>query len=180
MDHMPKQKIAILGGGVGALGTAWELTNVAGWQDRYDITVYQLGWRMGGKGASGRNQAVRNRIQEHGLHLWMGFYENAFCCIREAYAYCHQHNLMPGSPFQSYKDAFSPMPFTSCMEHFEGKYIPWNVVWPGERPLPEGVNDPGSVIWHYVVRILGFAAERFDQVVQGEVNRVILFRATLV
>ena len=180
---MPKQKIAILGGGVGALGTAWELTNVAGWQDRYDITVYQLGWRMGGKGASGRNQAVRNRIQEHGLHLWMGFYENAFRCIREAYAYCHEHNLMPGSPFQSYKDAFSPMPFTSCTEHFEGKYIPWNVVWPetdqwpGEGAPPEGVNDPGSVIWHYVVRILEFAAERFDQVVQGEVNRVALFPA---
>ena len=92
---MPKQKIAILGGGVGALGTAWELTSVQGWEDRYDITVYQLGWRMGGKGASGRNQAVRNRIQEHGLHLWMGFYENAFRCIREAYSYCHEHNLMP-------------------------------------------------------------------------------------
>lgn len=180
---MPKQKIAILGGGVGALGAAWELANVPGWKDRYEITVYQLGWRMGGKGASGRNQAVRNRIQEHGLHLWMGFYENAFRCIREAYAYCHEHNLMPDSPFQSYKDAFSPMTFTSSTEHFEGKYIPWNVVWPdtgqwpGEGAPPQGVNDPGSVIWLYVVRILGFAAARFDQVVKGETNRIPLFPA---
>jgi uncharacterized protein with NAD-binding domain and iron-sulfur cluster len=180
---MPKQKIAILGGGVGALGTAWELTNVPGWDTRYEITVYQLGWRMGGKGASGRNQSVRNRIQEHGLHLWMGFYENAFRCIREAYDYCHQHNLMPGSPFQSYKDAFSPMNFTSSTEHFEGKYIPWNVVWPptdqwpGEGTLPAGVNDPGSVIWHYVVRILEFVAERVDQVVTGQASRIPLFPA---
>lgn len=168
---------------MGALGTAWELTNVAGWQDQYEITVYQLGWRLGGKGASGRNQDVRNRIQEHGLHLWMGFYENAFRFIREAYAYCQDHNLMPGSPFQSYKDAFSPMTFTSCTEHFEGKYIPWNVVWPetdqwpGEGALPEGVNDPGSVIWLYVVRILEFAADRFDQVVKGETSRIPLFPA---
>jgi len=180
---MPKQRIAVLGGGVGALGTAWELTNVPGWQDQYDITVYQLGWRLGGKGASGRNPDVRNRIQEHGLHLWMGFYENAFRMIRDAYAYCHDNNLMPGSPFQSYKDAFSPMTFTSSTEHFEGKYIPWNVVWPetsqwpGEGSPPEGVNDPSSVVWLYVVRILDFAAERFDQVVTGEAHRIALFPA---
>jgi len=180
---MPKQRIAVLGGGVGALGTAWELTNVPGWQDQYDITVYQLGWRLGGKGASGRNPDVRNRIQEHGLHLWMGFYENAFRMIRDAYAYCHDNNLMPGSPFQSYKDAFSPMTFTSSTENFEGKYIPWNVVWPetsqwpGEGSPPEGVNDPSSVVWLYVVRILDSAAERFDQVVTGEAHRIALFPA---
>lgn len=44
---MPKQKIAILGGGVGALGTAWELSNVPGWDTCYEITVYQLDGRIG-------------------------------------------------------------------------------------------------------------------------------------
>ena len=31
-----------------------------GWQDRYEITVYQMGWRLGGKGASGRNAKSRS------------------------------------------------------------------------------------------------------------------------
>ena len=77
-DTVPPKKIAILGGGVGAMTAAYELTEVPGWQDRYEITVYQMGWRLGGKGASGRNQSVYDRIEEHGLHLWFGYYENAF------------------------------------------------------------------------------------------------------
>ncbi len=50
----PKQKIAILGGGVGAMTSAFQITSEPGWQDRYEVTVYQMGWRLGGKGASGR------------------------------------------------------------------------------------------------------------------------------
>ena len=69
------QKIAVLGGGIGALATAAELTNDPDWQKNYDITIYQMGWRLGGKGASGRNRDISDRIQEHGIHLWMGFYE---------------------------------------------------------------------------------------------------------
>ena len=65
------------------MAAAFELTRPehAG---RYEVTVYQLGWRLGGKGASGRGPA--GRIEEHGLHLWMGFYENAFRLMRECYA----------------------------------------------------------------------------------------------
>src|SRR4051794_23164838 len=65
------EKIVILGGGMGSLGTAFELTSQPGWQERYDITIYQLGWRLGGKGASGRSD--EGRIEEHGLHIWFGF-----------------------------------------------------------------------------------------------------------
>lgn len=91
---MPKRKIdvesgdaptrvAIVGGGVAALTTAFELTSpeLGG---RYAVTVYQMGWWLGGKGASSRG--VADRIEEHGLHLWMGFYENAFRLMRECYA----------------------------------------------------------------------------------------------
>jgi len=44
----------VLGGGTGALSAAWGLTSLPNWRDDYDITVYQMGWRLGGKGASGR------------------------------------------------------------------------------------------------------------------------------
>ena len=47
---MAKERIAILGGGAAALTTAFELTRDADWQERYEITVYQMGWRLGGKG----------------------------------------------------------------------------------------------------------------------------------
>lgn len=80
-----KTKVAILGGGVAALTAAYALSEVnRKYGDRYDITLYQLGWRLGGKTASGRNRAVGERIEEHGLHIWTGFYENAFTVLRSA------------------------------------------------------------------------------------------------
>src|SRR5262245_4343374 len=75
-------KAAIVGGGCAGMTTAFELTKPA-LRGRYDVTVYQVGWRLGGKGASGRGPA--GRIEEHGLHLWMGFYDNAFGLMRECY-----------------------------------------------------------------------------------------------
>ena len=56
------QKIAILGGGVGSMTAAYYLSDLPGWQKNYDITVYQQGWRLGGKGASGRNARMGQRI----------------------------------------------------------------------------------------------------------------------
>ena len=44
-----------------------------------------MGWRLGGKGASGRNAAHGSRIEEHGLHIWFGFYDNAFLTMRQCY-----------------------------------------------------------------------------------------------
>ncbi len=82
---MAKQKVAVLGGGVGAMTTAFYLTSFPGWRDRYDLTVYQLGWRLGGKGASGRNQQEHDRIEEHGLHMFFGFYDNAFATMQRRY-----------------------------------------------------------------------------------------------
>ncbi|MCT4331750.1 NAD(P)-binding protein [Paracoccus sp. YLB-12] len=81
----PRQKIAIIGGGVGAITAAYAITQLPNWQDRYDLTIYQMGWRLGGKGASGRNAEMGERIEEHGLHIWAGFYDNAFRLMRDCY-----------------------------------------------------------------------------------------------
>ena len=123
------QKIAILGGGIGALATAAELTNDPNWQDNYEITIYQMGWRLGGKGASGRNRNMSDRIQEHGIHLWMGFYENAFHMIRQVYDEAHQKNLMPTSPFTDARKAFTPMNFTPMMEQVGSAWKQWDLNW---------------------------------------------------
>ena len=44
----------------------------------------QMGWRLGGKGASSRG--VADRIEEYGLHLWMGFSEPAAIVIAPRFA----------------------------------------------------------------------------------------------
>jgi uncharacterized protein with NAD-binding domain and iron-sulfur cluster len=80
---MTKRQIAIVGGGMAALATAFELTQRKDLQERFDITVYQMGWRLGGKGATGRDR--KGRFVEHGLHIWFGCYENAFRMLRTAY-----------------------------------------------------------------------------------------------
>jgi uncharacterized protein with NAD-binding domain and iron-sulfur cluster len=72
-------RVAIIGGGCSGLAAAWELSK----RPEYQVSVFERSWRLGGKGASGR--APDGRILEHGLHLWLGFYDNAFRMIRECY-----------------------------------------------------------------------------------------------
>jgi len=171
---MPKEKVVILGGGVGAMIAAFEITSQPDWQDRYDITVYQLGWRLGGKGASGRNQSIADRIQEHGLHLWMGFYENAFDAIRRAYDYCRENNLTPGTPFPSYTDAFSKMPLAPMMEQVNGAWKIWPVYWDPNNDIP-GQDNPtdaeppvDGTPWSYVRALIGFLRSHFDRLLDRE------------
>ena len=98
-----REKVAVLGGGVGGITAAFELTATPELRERFDVTVYQLGWRIGGKGASGRNAAAGDRIEEHGLHVWFGFYDNAFRLMRDAYA---ELGRPPEAPLATVEDAF--------------------------------------------------------------------------
>ena len=100
-----RTKVAVLGGGVGGIAAAFELTATPELRERFDVTVYQLGWRIGGKGASGRNQAAGNRIEEHGLHIWFGFYDNAFRLMRDAYA---ELGRPADAPLARFEQAFTP------------------------------------------------------------------------
>ena len=68
-----------------ALAAAFELTRTQALRDRFAVTIYQMGWRLGGKAASGRDAERNYRIVEHGLHVWFGCYENAFRLLNDAY-----------------------------------------------------------------------------------------------
>lgn len=86
MPEPRRPRVIILGGGMGALTAAFHLTADPSWKQRYDsIELYQPGWRLGGKCASSRNPARGWRNEEHGLHMWFGFYENAFAMMRACY-----------------------------------------------------------------------------------------------
>src|SRR5512145_3288961 len=108
---MRPARIAIIGGGCAAIAAAFELSRPEH-RGRYRVTVYQQGWRLGGKGASGRGAA--DRIEEHGLHLWMGFYENAFRLMRECYAELGRDPAK--CRIADWSDAFRPDPFTGVAE----------------------------------------------------------------
>lgn len=97
---MPK-KIAILGGGGAAMTAAFMLTEEQDWQDKYEISVYQLGWRLGGKAATGRNPEVFDRVQEHGVHMLWGNYDNSFKLLRRLYEVWDRD---PSLPFSSLLD----------------------------------------------------------------------------
>ena len=147
-----KIKVAILGGGVGAMSAAFELTSEPNWQDRYEVTVYQMGWRLGGKGASGRNAAVCQRIEEHGLHFWLGFYENAFRMIRQCYA----ENARPlTEALATWTEAFKPCYEVNVEDHVDGQWIPWLLSF---TPNPDTPGDTVALpsLWEIAGTALEF------------------------
>jgi uncharacterized protein with NAD-binding domain and iron-sulfur cluster len=93
-----------------------------------DITVHQLGWRLGGKGATGRPGPDRpwfhDRIQEHGLHNWFGFYDNAFRQMRRVY---EQLGRQPGQPLATFDEAFEGANEAAFVEQVEGQDLVWAI-----------------------------------------------------
>ena len=128
-------QVAVLGGGVGAVTAAAMLSATPELRARYAVTVYQQGWRLGGKGASGRNAAMGQRIEEHGLHMWLGFYQNAFAMIREVYG---EWDKAPANPFQKWSDAFTAQSNISLGEQGKGGWDFWRI------PLPPLPGTPGD------------------------------------
>ena len=134
-----KRRVAILGGGCGGMAAAWGLAN-SPIADQLEITIYQLGWRLGGKGASGRNAAIANRIEEHGLHIWGGMYENAFAIMRQVYGQIARPKGAPLSvwydPKQPECSAFLPHDNTTLAEFYGGTWLPWNLDVPHDDDVP--------------------------------------------
>jgi uncharacterized protein with NAD-binding domain and iron-sulfur cluster len=149
----PKKKIAILGGGVSAVTVAMELTNDEKWEDRFEsITLYQMGWRLGGNGATGRGPD--ESIEEHGLHVWLGYYENAFRLIQDVYAAAKRPK---GSHLASWREAFAPQDFVGVNQLFEGKWQPWMFDFPRNDGTPgEGGEFP--TLFEYLEMIVGWIA----------------------
>lgn len=145
----PRQKLAVLGGGLGSLASVFEITEQPDWQDRFDITIYQMGFRLGGKGASGRNAEIGDRIEEHGLHIWFGFYDNAFRMLRRCFAAARRP---PGAPIADWREAFEPLDHIVLQEHIEGDWSPWTLLYP-RRPGEPGDDGPASTPAEWVKQL---------------------------
>lgn len=147
---MPIQKIAVLGGGIGSLTSIYNLTSDPDWKSKYEITLYHMGWRLGGKGVSGRNQKIADRIEEHGLHLWFGFYDNAFNMIQQ----CYKDNNRPSTvPLSTWQEAFTGYNMICLEENINGEWLHWPIKIPGNNLVP-GYGETHPSPGQYIYRIL--------------------------
>lgn len=163
MADNPKKKIAILGGGVGALTTACYLTDRPGWNEDYDVTIYQLGWRLGGKGASGRDPNHNDRILEHGLHVWFGWYENAWRTLRAIYA---ELDRAPGQPLATVDEAFTARQDIQMLEQVGNEWVPWNLDMPVHSGTP-GESKVDPIAWDILISILDYVIQEVDHLLDG-------------
>src|SRR5690242_2400846 len=143
------------------LAAAWALADPSPDSAVDSVTVYQRGWRLGGKGASSRG--VHGRIEEHGLHVWLGYYENAFALLREVYGELDRPSTDPGCPVATWRDAFAPADLVGVEDDSTGAWAHWVAAFrrtPGEPGGP-GV-PPVLTVAEFVRRgvglLLDFAA----------------------
>jgi uncharacterized protein with NAD-binding domain and iron-sulfur cluster len=137
-DARPPVRVAIVGGGCAGLAAAWHLSRQSG----YEVHVYETSWRLGGKGASVRDQ--QGRIRDHGLHIWLGFYENAFRMMRECYAEVGTNGWGPQGKTRedklahaSFEDAFFPEPHIGVAgKNSSGDWVVWSGHLPPAKGLP--------------------------------------------
>lgn len=128
---MTKKKIAILGGGMAGLSAAYELTRTQDLRELHEVTVYQMGWRLGGKAASGRDH--RDRNLEHGLHVWFGCYHNMFRLTQEVY---DAWNKPAGCPLQTWRDVARPQDYTPLGVRYGGRWTYFPLTWPTNGAVP--------------------------------------------
>ncbi len=152
-----RKKIAILGGGLGGLAAAFELTNEPRWFERYEIAVYQKGWRLGGKGASGRGE--HGRIEEHGLHCFWGFYDNAFDMLRR----CYEEADRKSGPIRTIDEAFRKLSAVWFIDRKNGAWRRYQMHFPENSATP-GTDKPGKTEWLTEMSVPQLVAQYFRQV----------------
>ena len=66
---------------------------------------------------------MHGRIEEHGLHVWLGYYENAFRLVREIYDELDRPRTDPDCPIQGWHDAFRPASSIGLGELHDGEWL---------------------------------------------------------
>jgi uncharacterized protein with NAD-binding domain and iron-sulfur cluster len=139
-----KRKIVVLGGGPSACVAAYYLARQT---DRFEVDLYTQGWRLGGKCGAGRNTERAYRIEEHGLHAFIGFYENAFRAVRDVYRTAELPLDGPAGPLT---EAFIGVTKLGVMDRFDDEWAyftspqKYNGKEPGVVP-GDGIDDPPNL-----------------------------------
>jgi uncharacterized protein with NAD-binding domain and iron-sulfur cluster len=154
-----KIRVAIIGGGCAGLAAAWQLSRLP----EYEIHVYEKSWRLGGKGASVRG--ADGRVLDHGLHVWLGFYENAFRMMRECYAEVEKRGWGPEADAPEklahgrIEEAFFAEPHVGVAPDpaYRGEWAVWSALFPPADGLPGMPLDEGTnpfTLANYLLRCL--------------------------
>ena len=132
-----KQKVAILGGGPAGLSAACSLTATEALRAQYDVTVYQSGWRVGGKCGQGR-MGPENRIEINGTHYLFGAYDACFALARGIF---DELEAAGDTRFGTYESQFLPCSVVALKEFFNGNWYTWVLKIPGNGKPP---GTPGE------------------------------------
>jgi uncharacterized protein with NAD-binding domain and iron-sulfur cluster len=135
------RRVAVLGGGMAGLAAAWRLTDPGG--PGAEVTVYQRGWRVGGKAASSRGR--NGRVEEHGLHVWLGYYDNAFRLMRQVYGELDRPRTDPHCPIRTWRDGFSPASVIGLEDERDGAWQSWLADFPTNDLVPGDGVDSGGI-----------------------------------
>jgi len=137
MDPLSKQtkiRVAVLGGGPAGLSAAWGLSATEALRARYEVTIYQVGWRVGGKCASGREGPTK-RIDQNGTHYLFGAYRNIFGMMRDVF---DELEAKGDTRYGTFESNFIPRSLLAMKQFFDGNWETWLI------QLPTNFTEPGE------------------------------------
>ena len=145
-----KTRVAILGGGPAGLTAAMSLSATPELRARYDVTLYQSGWRVGGKCGQGR-KGPANRIEINGTHYLFGAYNAVFEVARDVFA---ELEAAGDQRFGTYASQFLPCSTVAVKEFFNGNWDTWVINMPGDG-VPPSSPAPDLTLGDTVRSVIG-------------------------
>ncbi len=139
MSEVKKKRAVVLGAGPAGLSAALGLID----SGDYEVHVYQMGWRAGGKCATGRD-AGHYRTRQNGSHYLFGCYHNAFALIRRAHEVLRDSDAPDRDEYGSFFGDFVARNLLVGAQGYQRKasaqtdlgrwmrYLPQNMACPGE------------------------------------------------
>lgn len=138
-SHTQRQRIAILGAGPAGLAAAFALSETPEYRARFEVVIYQAGWRAGGKCASGRDVGTAGkpgtfRVEQNGAHYLFGCYDQSFALVRQCFS-----RLAGDTSFGELSSEFLPVHHLVWVQETSGAswrrhhvFLPANLSRPGE------------------------------------------------
>jgi uncharacterized protein with NAD-binding domain and iron-sulfur cluster len=130
-----RRRVLVIGAGISGLTVAHELTRTPAARARWEVELVEMGHRVGGRLASAHRPEAWHRNEEHGLHVWFGWYDNTFRLAEEVW---RDWRRPPDCPWRDVHDGLRPI---WASEHgFEGPsgfelrriHVPRNADRPGD------------------------------------------------
>jgi uncharacterized protein with NAD-binding domain and iron-sulfur cluster len=144
-----KKRVCILGAGTAGLAAAYGLTDKQELRDKYDVTVYQVGWRLGGKCATGRSEPQK-AVQQNCAHYLFGCYSNTLTMARDTYEELSQAGMQE---FDDFDGVLLPRNLVALKECFQGQWETWSINFPTNSAVP-GQDSTERLEAKYVVEMI--------------------------